>query len=68
MTPDHTHYEKVNISMAHLVEMQKMISDRDAVLRQALEALESQKAYIEANEPGLATTVPVIAAIRDVLK
>jgi hypothetical protein len=38
--PDHTHYEKVTISMASLIEIQKMISDRDAVLRQALEALE----------------------------
>jgi hypothetical protein len=41
---------------------------RDAVLRQALGALESQKAYIEANEPGLVTDVPAIAAIKEILK
>ncbi len=41
--------------------------ERDTVLRQALESLESQKAYIEANEPGLVTTVPVIADIKEIL-
>lgn len=53
---------------AAVLEMVSMIRERDAVLRQALLALESQRAYIEANEPGLVTTVPAIAAIKEVLK
>ncbi len=62
---DLTHIATANPSA--VLEMISMIRERDAVLRQALEALERQKACIEENVTGQRTNVPAIAAIKGVL-
>jgi hypothetical protein len=51
-TPDRTHYEYIQISMGQLLEIQKMISDRNAALKMALGTLKMAAEFAENSYSG----------------